>query len=739
MSRRLLPAGLLIAGALACAAILFSQWRVTTELGAFLPPAKTPAEQFLVGSLGAQRGAQLLLLGLTGAPAETLAAASRQLQAELAARDDMAWVRNGAQAENLSGDAQPNASLFDYRYLLTDRLDDKAWDASMLRNAFAARLQDLTSPMGLLAEDILRADPTLESLAVAERLQPVGGAKAHLGVWFDPDHRMALLVVATLASGLDAAAQAGIIADIERLAGERGVEVIVGGPGAFAARIRADTRGDATRLSLLGSAMILGLLLLVYRAPLAVLLGALPLAAAVFVGMAAIALCFGTVHGITLAFGVTLLGVALDYPIHWLSRTQGDSRAAAQAIWPSLRIGLLSTCVAYAALFAAGVQGLAQLAVMTIAGLLAAAAVTRWALPAALAGRAPHVDVPPWLNGLAQWQAPRLLAALSVLALAAAVALLTSRGEALWQADIAAASPVPLQLLQQDRALRAALGVPEARRLNVYTGRDEQAALEAAEAAGATPVLPSIARQSARQAKLPSTVALQPLVTSAAGTLPLDGEFFAPFVADVAQAKTLSALTPDAIADTALGRALNAQLVPWGAGWALVLPANSDSATAEQQVDLKQVSQGLVARYRNHVLIAMAVATGLIAALLWALAGRAMVWCCLLPVAAAVLGSAAVQVLAGQALSLFHLVSLILVGGLSLDYAVFFAREGGSAAPRTLHAVLVCAASTLCVFGVLATAQIPVLAAIGQTVSVGVLLGAVFGFLSARPAGKLAA
>lgn len=729
MSSRALPAAVLLAGGLVCAFVLLTQWRVTTELSAFLPPADTPAEQFLIDSLGNQRGAQLLLVGLAGAPPETLARASNQLRDTLQSRSDINWVANGSAMQ--SGD---DRLLFDHRYLLSDRLDDTSvWSEAALRQAFAARLQDLTSPMGLLAEDVLRADPTLESLALAERLQPVGGAQTHLGVWFDSGHAMALLVVATRASGLDAAAQTQVIEAIHTAASSLGVRTAIGGPGAFAAQIRADTKSDAVRLSFIGSALILGLLLLVYRAPLAVLLGALPLAAAVLVGMSAIAVLFETAHGITLAFGVTLLGVALDYPIHCLSRSRGDACAAAKAIWPSLLIGLLSTCVAYAALFAAGVQGLAQLAVMTIAGLLAAAGVTRWVLPELLGRRAPQVSLPAWLQALAAWRAPAVLAVLPLIILLLAAALLVTRGDVVWQSDIAATSPVPGELLAQDQALRQALGVPDARRLNVYSGDSRQAALERAEAAGARALLPSVALQRQRQAGLPDQQTLQARVDAATASLPLTAEFFVPFVADVATAAQMPPLTPQSVAGTAFGRAVDAQLLPWGDAWAVVLPA-AQASEGSSQVDLKLVSQSLIARYRGHVLAAMAIALVLIAALLWLRAGRAMVWRCLLPVLTAVSATAAALVVTGQALSLFHLVSLILVGGLSLDYAVFFARESGTAAPHTLHAVLVCAASTLCVFAVLATAQVPVLAAIGQTVSIGVVLGALFGFLSARPA-----
>lgn len=729
MSSRVLPAAVLVAGGLICAVLLLTQWRVTTELSAFLPPADNPAEQFLVDSLGNQRGAQLLLVGLAGAPAETLARASNHLRETLQGRNDINWVANGSAAQ-----PDDDRLLFDHRYLLSDRLDEaSAWSEAALRQAFSARLQDLTSPIGLLAEDVLRADPTLESLALADRLQPVGGAQPHLGVWFDSGHTMALLVVATRASGLDAAAQTKVIEAINSAASGMGVSTAIGGPGAFAAQIRADTKSDAVRLSTIGSALILGLLLLVYRAPLAVLLGALPLAAAVLVGMSAIAVLFDTAHGITLAFGVTLLGVALDYPIHCLSRSRGDARAAAKAIWPSLLIGLLSTCVAYAALFAAGVQGLAQLAVMTIAGLLAAAGVTRWVMPGLLGTRAPRVSLPTGLQRLAAWRAPTVLTAVPLGVLLLAVLLLASRGDTVWQSDIAATSPVPAELLEQDQALRRALGVPEARLLDLYTGSSQQLALERAEAAGATPLLPSVALQRQRQAGLPDRQTLQARVDAAAASLPLSATFFAPFVSDVAAASQLPPLTSQSIAGTAFGRAVDAQLLPWGESWAVVLPG-SETREAATQIDLKSVSQSLIARYRGHVLAAMAIALGLIAGLLWLRAGRAMVWRCLLPVLAAVSATAALLVATGQALSLFHLVSLILVGGLSLDYAVFFARESGTAAPHTLHAVLVCAASTLCVFAVLATAQVPVLAAIGQTVSVGVVLGALFGFLSARPA-----
>jgi predicted exporter len=80
------------------------------------------------------------------------------------------------------------------------------------------------------------------------------------------------------------------------------------------------------------------------------------------------------------------------------------------------------------------------------------------------------------------------------------------------------------------------------------------------------------------------------------------------------------------------------------------------------------------------------------------------------------------------------LISLILAAGLGLDYALFFEHAADDAAEqaRTLHAVLTCAASTLLVFVLLATADLPVLRAIGAPVALGVVANFVLALLLTR-------
>jgi predicted exporter len=89
----------------------------------------------------------------------------------------------------------------------------------------------------------------------------------------------------------------------------------------------------------------------------------------------------------------------------------------------------------------------------------------------------------------------------------------------------------------------------------------------------------------------------------------------------------------------------------------------------------------------------------------------------------------------GVSMTLFHLIALILAAGLGLDYALFFEHAAHDRAEqrRTLHAVLVCSASTLMVFALLASSSLPVLRAIGLTVSLGVIANFILALLLTRP------
>ncbi|MCX7513197.1 MMPL family transporter [Frateuria sp. STR12] len=726
---------------------------VSSDLRSFMPAPTTPDQRLLMEQVGEGPGSRLLLLAITGKDEPTLARLSQALATRLAADPRYAQVLNG------SFDLTTlDPKLLPYRYLLSPTLDTHMLDAPFLRDQLEQRLDELSSPAASLFKGLLPRDPTLEVLKLAQRWAPARSPEIRDGVWFSPRGE-ALLLVQTRAPGFDPDAQQAAIAGIEQalhaLPEGRDATLVVSGPGYFSVVASTQTRTQADWIGRVSTIGFIVLLLLAYRSVVSLLLAALPVASGALAGIAALTLIYPQVHGITLAFGFTLLGVAQEYPIRVLShrRAGEDAVASVRDLWPLLLTAIASACIAYLAFYASGVNGLKQLAVFTIVGLLAAGFSTRYLLPYLLPARVRDVAALPWLTRLRRavdtLPRPRWIPWAVAVVIVAMLAL--ARGP-FWQNDLAALTPLPTELLQRDARLRAALGAPDVRYLLILQAATPEAVLALSEtlepAVGGlvadhavdaielpSRYLPSAATQRARQQKLPARPRLEHALAEATDGLPFRGDLFAPFVADVATARSLPPLTPQAFAASPLGQRLAGMLVERDGHWlglgtvsgvhdaAALAALARGSGGAVRLLDLKGAAESLVVAYRTRILQALLAATILLV-LTISLALRSLrrAWHVLAPMTLATFLVLAVERVAGVEISLFHLVALILAGGLGLHYALFFERDTGDAAEqrRTLHATLVCVLSALLVFGMLAWATIPVLRAIGLTVSLGV-------------------
>ncbi len=737
----------------ALALVVRSELVVDSDLRSFMPPANDADQRLLLDEIGDGPASRLLLLAIGGAPPENLARLGRGLAHAL--RADARFSRV------LDGETDPAAldpALLPYRFLLSPTLDHAAFDTDFLRDQLGQRVEDLSSPAADVLKPLLPRDPTLEVLALAQRWTPARTPLTRDGVWFSP-HGEALLLAQTRAAGFDPTAQGEAIAALEAafhsLPDSHGAALTISGPGYFSVQVSQTTRREAEMLSGLGTLGFVVLLLIAYRSFGVVMLAALPLVSGALAGVMALMVAFGSVHGITLAFGFTLLGVAQEYPIRVFShrRAGADPHAAVRGVWPLLRLAIASACIAYLAFFASGVPGLQQLAVFTIVGLLIAGAVTRWLLPRVLPQRfrdaAGTAGLERLRARLAALPRPRWL---PWLLLAIALASLWLAPTPLWQNDLAALTPVPPALLVREGELRDALGAPDVRYLLVLDAPTADGVLALAE--GISPqvdkliatravddvelpsrYLPSVAIQRARQARLPDRAALTAALDAAQVDLPFQPGLFAPFIDDVDTARNLPALTPAEFARSPFGARLETMLVQRDGRWlglatltgvhdpAALAALTSATAGKVRLLDLKAASESLIAQYRMRILQALAVAL-LLLALTVALAFRNLqrAWHVIAPMSLATLLVLAVLRLSGVSLSLFHLVALTLAAGLGLHYALFFERRVDNAAEarRTLHATLVCVVSALLVFGLLATSSLPVLRAIGLTVAMGV-------------------
>ena len=747
---------LYLAWLIAVAAIGFGVARnlkIGSDLRSFMPPPQTSDQKLLLDEIGEGPGSRLLLLAISGAPPERLAQLSQRLKTALQGDPHFLRVANGnADLDALASDLLP------YRYLLSSTLDTRRLDASYLRDQLTQRLDDLSSPAASMLKPILPRDPTLEILKLAQRWAPAKQPMLRDGVWFS-SRGEALLVTETRAPGFDPGAQRAAIEALQKrfasLQDAKRATLTISGPGYFSLEVSSRTKAEADRFGAVTSLGFVILLLLAYRSAVPLLVTALPLLSGAACGFAALALMFGEAHGITIAFGFTLLGVAQEYPIRVFSHRRGDASAlqSVRGLWPLLATAIASTCIAYLAFFASGVTGLQQLAVFTITGLVVAGACTRWLLPRVLPERFRDAADTPGLksawNFLARLPRPRWL---PWLVLIAGVLIVVFAPGKFWEDDLSALAPVPKSMLMTQARLGSDLGAPDVRYLLVLRADSADGVLKLSErvtpqvdalvgkhAVDAVELpsryLPSVETQRARQAKLPDAAALQTALAQAGQDLPFRKGLFAPFVADVEVARALPPLTPQQFEKSPLGARLQAMLLQHDGEWvglgtligvrdpdALAALSNSTGG-AVHLLDLKASSESLLIAYRQRILVALGIAALLLCATVTlALRGPRRALHVIGPMTLATLMVLVVLRAAGIPLSLFHLVSLTLAAGLGLHYALFFERRTDDPAEerRTLHATLVCVISALLVFGVLALSSVPVLRAIGLTVALGV-------------------
>ncbi|MDE2613020.1 MAG: MMPL family transporter [Burkholderiales bacterium] len=761
--------------ALAAAALQVARSPFSADLSAFLPHSPDPRQRILIEQIDGGAPARTLLMAIGGGDAEARAGASRALAAALRADGRFAQVSNGErEAFGAIGDW-----LFEHRYQLSPAVTAEHFTAAGLREAFGDTMSLLGTPAGSAIKPLLDRDPSGEMQRIVESLIPVGSPRSEHGVWVSRSGDAALLLVLVRAAGKDLDAQQTAIHGVQQAfaatgAAARGLTLELSGAPLFAVQSRAQIEGGVRFLGIAGALLVSALLLAALASPLALVVAALPVATAVLVGIAAVGWAFGTVHGITLGFGATLVGESVDYAIYYLIQARGAAVTEAAASgwrgwlresWPTVRLGLLTSVCGFAALVCSDFPGIAQLGVFSIAGLVAAALTTRFVLPVLQPDGAGGSGVRGFLGAFAlaalrrlpRWRRP--LVALGV----AALALLALRGD-LWQADLGALSPLPKAALELDQRLRADLTGGDERPLVVVPGADVESALERAEVVATrldalvdqgtiggydsvTRVLPSLATQRARRAALPDAPTLRTAVVEATRGGPLAAARLEPFVRDVERAREKPPITPAAAQRSAVAPLVDALLTHHSDGSANALLPLANVPGRGTPIDAGALRQALAGvpgaqvidlgselhRLYGHYLRAaqwQALLGALAVVALMALALRSLprLLAVCQPLLLAVLLTLGGMAATGTSVGILHLVGLLLVVAIGSNYALFFdllQRDARGPAPDTLASLLLANLTTVASFGLLAISPIAALAAIGRVVAPGALLALV--------------
>jgi len=554
-------------------------------------------------------------------------------------------------------------------------------------------------------------------------------------------------VVPLLAQAADAARKAVPQAD-----------VITTGVVLHAAAASAQAGGE---VSTIGLGSLIGIVLLTWFTfrsikPIALILLSITIGCA-----GALSVCwllFGRVHLLTLVFGASLIGVAQDYGIYFLCNrlsadAELDSVALLKRLLPGLALTLLAAVIGYAGLALTPFPGLQQMAVFSALGLIFAWLTVVFWFPALVRGGSLQSGPLARRYGalLAHW--PQLRGNRNGWIVFALFALVAAIGCARLGAndDIRLLQTPPPHLVQDQLRLSKLLDAPTPVQFFLVRGNSDEAVLQREEVLkqrldsliaqhklngyqAMSNWVPSLQTQNVRRALI------EQKLLNDGGALKEVADKTGEDAGWVADTRTnlLQNATPLTVTEFLRTPASE----PWRHLWlgkvdgvtaSIValrglhnadLPLMQQAATGlegVQWVDKVGEISAVLGHYRATMGWVVTVAYVLVFALLFA-RYRGRTWRVLAPTAAASVATLALLGWSGQNLQLFHVLALMLLLGVGVDYGIFMQEHPSRRDATPWLAVGLSAANTILSFGLLALSHTPALRAFGLTMLIGIAI-----------------
>ncbi|MDH1468711.1 MMPL family transporter [Shewanella sp. GD03713] len=539
------------------------------------------------------------------------------------------------------------------------------------------------------------------------------------------------------------------------------------------------TNTAKSEISVLGLASLLGVVLLVwlaFRSVMPLLLAMVTIGSGLLLAVTFTLSVFGELHLLTLVFGTSLIGIAIDYSFHFYCERLSDHQRSAQAtvayIFPTVSLAFITSALAYVGIGLAPFPGMQQVAIFCASGLLGAYLTLVLAYPLLAGSKLPSGERP---LTLAEAYLARLTGfsnklispwGLSLFALVLAGVCLLGISKLNVDDDIRHLQQSPASVTEPEDKLRKLLSGGTDNQFLLVRAPSEEALLQRLEAlspqldaaikqqelgnyVSLSRYLPSKQKQDAAyqlQGKI-----YQSQLTTVLNSIGLD-DGLAPELSAAYLAAKDSYITPTDFFEQGIGK----QLAPlWLApqGFAQ-LDHSTEPTTSLDNANLGNDSHGAIvllggiediaalkARFAEDPQVQLidkvadiSTVMGHYRLLTLKLLGLALVIALLLfslsfgvkraalvvavPALAALL-TLAILGLVGSPLSLFHALALILVFGIGIDYSLFFAsaEQHGKA---VMMAVFMSACSTLLAFGLLAFSQTQAIHYFGLTLSLGI-------------------
>lgn len=471
---------------------------------------------------------------------------------------------------------------------------------------------------------------------------------------------------------------------------------------------------------------------------------------------------FGNLHALTLTFGASLVGICDDYSFHYFAyhriATPWCAQRTMRHLLPALSLGALTTILSFLGLAFTPLVGLRQIAVFASCGILVSFGTVVLCFPSLLKEAHPRVHhTPPLYRGaqsvFALWHRFHKL----LLVIYGLILLLCLPG--LWLLHISdsprALNALPKDLQAQDQLIRNIMGFPQSQIYLIVEGPTAEDALQKLEqltmllnSQAARPsvelgpvltsFLPSLKQQKANLMATQRLLEHRQFLTRELVQLGFTKEALARFFQTLASPPD-TFLSPEAwlqhdasvgmrhlwLGNTAAGSSsasLLVQVVRINDLPALqaILASIGGVHYIDQVADFTRVFK----QYRQQSVWLVGGAYLLIFVILLWCYGKRSILIMLPPVLAAVVTVSVFGYL-GHPFHLIHMLMLLLILGMGVDFTIFIVESSVDDDPTTLLALTLSTLSTLLSFGLLSLSGQAVLQAIGLTVLIGVT-GALF-------------
>ena len=743
--------------------------RVGTDLTHFMPDGSRSEIAVISSRLTDSPFTRAMVLSVEGPDTQAAVAAASQLAELLRGHAEVAWVRSAVGEADLEA---LYALYFPRRhYFLSDRPEREIpalLSEASLRESASRLRQRLASPASSFVERLAAADPIGAFERIARRFRSEEPAlRVVHGQFVTSDGRHAIVLAGTHASAFDSGAQTRLLDDVyaafAALDAESGgaLRLEMSGANRFAVEAERSMKRDVYRIAAC-SFMGVALLFFVFVASLRgfLVVSVPPLGGMLIATTAGVAL-FGNIDGLTMVFGASLMGIAIDYSNHLLihhglAQPAESPRETVRRIRPSITLGALTTIASFAGLALTAFPAFREMSFFAAVGVAAALVLSLRVLPDLVA------TVPP-LPQRTRIVAARLGALLTrigalprafllaPLAVGALAALALPRLE--WSDDMSQLTRFDPEFVAEDLRVRERTSSLDNTRFVLGLARDGTAALALNEAiherlqgaieSGALEgqrslhgLLWSEALQRRNAAVLSAQAGLEERVEAVFTSEGFRPGAFREFEAFLAAAPAAAPLRLEDLAQSPLRDLLAPFVFRLGDEIAVVTylrglraPEAVRAALADlggvHLLDQRRFVNDIYREFRETSLRQMLVGGALVLLLLGL---RYRAW---RPVVAAFFPSALVALIVLAMLALFgvqanllHVMSLVMVMGMGVDYGVFLVDSAGhrDTFGATMLSLLMSCLTTAFVFGTLAFSSQPALQAIGVTTGVGILL-----------------